>query len=103
LGGLVLIYDSIQPAIAKVDEQQAGQTKVSLEQLHQFSQRLFNEEQGGKKFTPEDADTLGSEAQRNAEAIAGQISQAAGQLNLKLEDCTRARARLACRRVRARG
>ena len=48
--------------------------------------RLFNEEQGGKKFTASDADTLGTEAQRKAEAIAGQVSQAAGQLNLKLED-----------------
>jgi Imelysin len=86
LSGLVLIYESIQPAVETVNKEQAGQTKVSLEQLHQFSQRLFNEEQGGKTFTPDDADTLGSEAQRRAEAIAGQISQAAGQLNLKLED-----------------
>ena len=86
LGGIVLIFDSIQPSVEKVNAQQAAQTKTDLQKLHQFAGRLLSEEEGGKKFTASDADTLGSEAQRNAEAIAGQVSQAAGQLNLKLED-----------------
>jgi hypothetical protein len=86
LGGIVLIYESIQPSVEKVNADQAQQTKTDLEKLHQFAGRLLSEEQGGKKFTASDADTLGSEAQRNAEAIAGQVSQTAGQLGLKLED-----------------
>jgi len=85
LGGLVLIYENIEPEIAKVDAQQAAQTKRELSELHQFAARLYDEEQGGKQFTADDADTLGSEAQRRAEAIAGQVSQAAGSLNLELE------------------
>ena len=63
-----------------------AQLEVDLGDLHEFAGRLLSEEEGGKKFTASDADTLGSEAQRNAEAIAGQVSQAAGQLGLKLED-----------------
>jgi nitrous oxide reductase accessory protein NosL len=86
LSGLVLIYDSIKPAVDEVDQAQADQTKVQLGELHQFAERLFNEEQGGKRFTASEADTLGGEAQTKAEAIAGQVSQSAGQLNLKLED-----------------
>jgi Imelysin len=86
LGGIVLIYANIQPSIDKVNAEQAKQTKVDLDNLHQFAGRLLSEEEGGKKFTASDADTLGSEAQRNAEAIAGQVSQAAGQLGLKLEN-----------------
>jgi hypothetical protein len=86
LGGIVLIYDNIRPSISKVDGAQAQQTEKSLKDLHAFAERLLNEEQGGKKFTASDADTLGSEAQRNAEAIAGQVSQAAGQLGITLED-----------------
>src|SRR3954471_22761827 len=86
LGGIVLIYDSIQPSVEKVNADQASQTKTDLQTLHQFAGRLLTEEEGGKKFTASDADTLGSEAQRNAEAIAGQVSQAAGQLGLQLED-----------------
>jgi hypothetical protein len=85
LGGLVLIYDNIEPAVEKVDPAQAGQTKAELQELHDFAARLYDEEQGGKAFTASDADTLGTEAQRRAEAIAGQVSQAAGKLNLKLE------------------
>jgi hypothetical protein len=86
LGGLVLIYENIRPSIQSVNAQQAAQTKTDLERLHQFAGRLLSEEEGGKKFTASDADTLGSEAQQNAEAIAGQVSQAAGQLGLELED-----------------
>src|SRR3954471_20049911 len=86
LGGIVLIYDSIQPSVENVNADQAAQTKTDLAKLHEFAGRLLSEEEGGKKFTASDADTLGTEAQRNAEAIAGQVSQAAGQLGLKLED-----------------
>src|SRR3954453_9512620 len=86
LGGIVLIYESIQPSVEKVNADQAQQTKADLDKLHQFAGRLLTEEEGGKQFTAPDADTLGSEAQRNAETIAGQVSQAAGQLGLKLED-----------------
>jgi hypothetical protein len=86
LGGLVLIYDSISPSVAKVDRAQSQQTKTQLADLHQLAERLLDEEQAGKRFSAGDADTLGSDAQRRAEAIAGQVSQSAGRLNLKLED-----------------
>jgi hypothetical protein len=86
LGGLVLVYDSVQPQIAEVDAEQAKQTGTSLRQLHAFAQKLEREEANGRKFTARDADTLGGDAQDRAEAIAGQISQAAGQLNITLEN-----------------
>jgi uncharacterized protein (UPF0335 family) len=86
LGGIVLIYANIRPSVAKTDAAQAEQTEKSLEDLHAFATRLYDEEQDGKKFTASDADTLGTEAQRNAEAIAGQVSQAAGTLGITLED-----------------
>lgn len=86
LGGLVLVYDSIEPTIAGVDAQQAKQTGSSLKQLTRFAERLRDEEAGGRRFTAGDADTLGGEAQDQAEAIAGQVSQAAGQLGITLEN-----------------
>jgi hypothetical protein len=85
LGGLVLIYDNVEPAIAEADAQQAEQTGTQLEELEAFAARLRDEEADGKKFTAAEADTLGSEAQDRAEAIAGQVSQAAGQLGIALE------------------
>jgi hypothetical protein len=86
LGGLELVYANVEPQVEKVSADQAQQTGQSLKELTGFAERLRKEELGGKRFTPEEADTLGSEAQSRAEAIAGQISQAAGQLNIELEN-----------------
>jgi hypothetical protein len=86
LGGLNLVYANVKASIAKVDSSQASQTGSSLEKLQSFAEDLRDEEAGGKRFTAQDADTLGSEAQDQAEAIAGQVSQAAGRLGIKLED-----------------
>ena len=85
LGGLQTVYTGVEPTIASVDDAQATQTKQDLEELTAFAERLRDEEAGGKKFTAEDAETLGGEAQSRAEAIAGQITQAAGQLDIQLE------------------
>jgi hypothetical protein len=86
LGGLNLVYDNVEPSIASVDRQQASQTGASLQRLQSFAERLREQEAGGKRFTAQDADTLGGEAQDQAEAIAGQVSQAAGRLGIELED-----------------
>jgi hypothetical protein len=85
LGGLQTVYTGIEPRIAEVDEAQATQTEQDLSELTAFAERLRDEEAAGKQFTPDDAETLGAEAQTRAEAIAGQISQAAGQLDIQLE------------------
>jgi len=85
LSGLVLVYDSVEPRIREIDAAQAEQTGTSLKKLLAFAERLEREEADGRTFTARDADTLGGDAQDRAEAIAGQISQAAGQLNIPLE------------------
>jgi hypothetical protein len=86
LGGLVLIYDNVEPLVAKADRQQATQTRESLNKLLAFAAGLRDKEAAGRKYTAEEADTLGSQAQERAEAIAGQITQAAAKLDIQLED-----------------
>jgi hypothetical protein len=86
LEGLVLTYDQVEPQIAAENPQQAEQTKRELEDLLAYVEDLRDQEAGGKKFTAEEADTLGAEAQRRAEAIAGQVTQAATQLNIELQE-----------------
>lgn len=86
LGGIVLIYDNLRPSVEAVDAEGANQTAQQLKELHEFAERLLDEETGGKQFTADEADTLGSEAQDRAEAIAGQVSQQAGKLNIQLEN-----------------
>ncbi len=85
LGGLDVIYAGVQPLIGTVDESQAAQTGQELDDLIGFISDLYAQEESGNRFTPEEADTLGTEAQERAEAIAGQVSQAAAQLGVTIE------------------
>jgi hypothetical protein len=86
LGGLVLTYEQVEPEIAAENPQQAAQTGQELNDLLAYVEDLRDREAGGQKFTAEEADTLGAEAQRRAEAIAGQLTQAAQQLDIELQE-----------------
>jgi hypothetical protein len=84
LGGLRVIYAGIRPAIARVDAAQAAQTKKELDTLWSYVARLRAQERAGKRFTPQQADVLGRDAQERATAIAGQVTQAAARLKVKI-------------------
>ncbi len=84
LGGLRVIYAGIRPAIATVDPQQAAQTKRELDSLWGYVAKLRKQETAGRRFTPEQADSLGRTAQERATAIAGQVTQAAARLKVKI-------------------
>jgi hypothetical protein len=84
LGGLRVIYRGIAPAIARVDAQQSAQTKRELDSLWSYVAKLKQQERSGKRFTPQQADTLGRTAQERATAIAGQVTQAAARLKVKI-------------------
>jgi hypothetical protein len=84
LGGLRVIYSGIRPTIARVDTAQAAQTKRELDALHRYVGRLRTQERGGRRFTPQQADVLGKDAQERATAIAGQVAQAAARLKVKI-------------------
>ena len=85
LTGLEVIYDGVEPAIAGIDGAKAAQTGRELADLRASIAQLHDREQAGKRFTPEQADTLGTDAQERATAIAGQVSQSAAQLGVKIE------------------
>jgi hypothetical protein len=86
LEGLVFTYDGVRPVVAEADREQARQTERSLEQLQRFAAGLRDKEEAGRQYSAEEADALGSQAQQQAEAIAGQVSQAAAKLNVELEE-----------------
>lgn len=86
LSGLVLVYDQVEPIIAEADEAQAEQTGQNLDELYDYAVDLRDREADGEKFTAEQADTLGAEAQERAEAIAGQVSQAAQKLGIQIQE-----------------
>ena len=80
LEGIVFTYDSVAPLVAEENPQQAQQTKRELASLLAFVAKLRDREAEGEKFTAKQADALGSEAQAQAEAIAGQVTQSAERL-----------------------
>lgn len=86
LSGIQFTYDEIEPLIAEKDQAQAEQTAGQLDGLLSFVEELEEREASGEEFDGEDADTLGSEAQARAEEIAGQVTQAAQQLGVELQD-----------------
>jgi hypothetical protein len=86
LGGILVTYDGMEPEIAAENPQQAAQTKKELESLVAFASDLRDREADGEKFTAKQADALGAQAQTQAEAIAGQVTQAAKQLEIELQE-----------------
>jgi hypothetical protein len=86
LGGILFTYEGIEPLIATENPQQAKQTKRELESLVAFASDLRDREAEGEKFTAKQADALGAQAQAQAEAIAGQVTQAAKQLDIELQE-----------------
>ncbi len=84
LGGLQIVLGSVTPQIDTVDAAQGDQLATRLEGLIEFVGGIYDEEQSGKRFTPEEADVLGAEAQDRATAITGQLTQVAGALGVAL-------------------
>ena len=85
LGSLQVVYTDVRPSIAKVDPDQAAQTRKELDGLAAFIEKIYLREKAGHRFTPQDADTLGKQAQDRATKVAGQVSQAAAKLGIKVE------------------
>ncbi len=86
LGGILVTYDGMEPMIAAENAAQAKQTRNELKSLVAFASDLRDREAGGEKFTAKQADALGAQAQAQAEAIAGQVTQAAKQLEVELQE-----------------
>jgi hypothetical protein len=86
LSGLQIVYQNVQPHVASVDEAEATQIASNLDSLRTFVSDVLEQEDGGKRFTAEDADALGGEAQDRASALAGQISQIAAKLDVTIAE-----------------
>lgn len=86
LGGLQIVYAQVRPLVATVNPAQSQQIESGLSNLKLFVASVHQQEMSGKRFSAEDADLLGAEAQNRATAITGQLVQAAGQLGLAIEE-----------------
>ena len=86
LGGLEVVYADLRPLTDSIDAAQSQQIADDLAGLRAFVADVYAREQAGERFTAEEADTLGAEAQNRAMAITGQIAQLAARLGIQLEE-----------------
>ncbi|MBK5232721.1 MAG: EfeM/EfeO family lipoprotein [Thermoleophilia bacterium] len=86
LTGINVTYDEIEPMIAEENPDQAEQTSAELKDLLKRAEDLRDREAAGEKFTPEQADQLGAQMQAQAEKIAGQVTQAAKDTGVEIQE-----------------
>lgn len=85
LSSLEVVHEGVSPLIQSVDSAQDAQIDQGLTDLKAFVADVYQKEQGGKRYSAEEADLLGEEAQNRATAITGQVTQVAAKLNIPLE------------------
>ena len=85
LGGLELIYANVETKIAEADPEQAKQTGQSLTSSRTSPRACATRRRAASSSPPRTPTRSAREAQDRAEAIAGQITQAAEQLDIELE------------------
>jgi hypothetical protein len=86
LTGLDFTYAEVEPLISEKNADQAEQTASELSELLSTSEDLRDREAAGEKFTARQADQLGAEMQARAERIAGQVTQAAKDLDIEIQE-----------------
>lgn len=86
LTGLDFTYDSISPLVAEQDADLDAQIQSGFDDLLSYVQDLYDQEQGGVVFTPEEADLFGSDAQDQATALSGQVAQAAALVGAEIAE-----------------
>lgn len=84
-GSLDVIYTKLAPAVAAEVPALDRQVDGGFDDLIAFVERVLEEERSGVRFGPEEADALGSEAQRQAQALAALVAQAADRLGVVLD------------------
>ncbi len=85
LGGLDVTFEKVAPLIEEASPELHQQTEAELDALVSFVNDLYQQEEAGTRFTPEQADQFGTELQTRATALAGQIAQAAALLDVEIQ------------------
>jgi hypothetical protein len=84
LTGLEVTYQKVAPVIAEAAPDLHQQSAAELQDLIAFVNDLYEREEAGTRFTPEQADQFGTELQTRADALAGQIAQVAALLEIDI-------------------
>ncbi|NTW02528.1 MAG: EfeM/EfeO family lipoprotein [Oscillochloris sp.] len=86
LASLQVVHRGVSPLIQTLDPAQDTQVGQGLGDLKSFVADIHVQEQAGRRYTPEEAELLGAEAQNQATAITGQLTQIAARLAIPIEE-----------------
>lgn len=86
LSSLQVVQRSVSPLIQSLSKERDAQIARGLSSLKTYVAEIYQAEQGGRVYTPEEADILGAEAQNRATAITGQVVQVASLLGIPLQE-----------------
>ena len=86
LNGLNVTYENVSPLVVEVDNDLHDQIAAGYVDLQGLVGDLYAQEVNGNAFGAEEADLFGTEAQDQATALSGQISQAAAQLEITVDE-----------------
>jgi hypothetical protein len=84
-GGLQLTYSKVEPLVVQTNPALGEQIQNQLGAVISFVNDLYDHEQAGTRYTPEQADVFGQQLQDQCDAVAGQVTQAAALLGINLE------------------
>ncbi|HRA48419.1 MAG TPA: imelysin family protein [Thermomicrobiales bacterium] len=80
--GLDVTYEVIRITVSAVDTELDTRIKSGFRDLVQFVEDLYAQEQGGKRFSPDEAELYGTEATDKSTALVGLVSQAVALLKI---------------------
>lgn len=86
LTGVSFTYDEIRPLIAAEDEDRAEVIAAGIDDLLARAENLRDREAAGEKFTSTEAEDLGAEMQLRAERIADQVTRAAADAGIEIQE-----------------
>jgi hypothetical protein len=86
LSGLNVAYGLTSPVVQAQDGALDGQITAGFTDLVAYVSDLYEQESSGARFSAEEADLFGTEAQNRATALAGQVAQAAALLGITLAE-----------------
>jgi hypothetical protein len=90
LESLRIVYAGVSAQVRAADPAQDRQLAEGLDSLHAFVVDLYQKEQAGKHYTPEEADLLEAEAADRATALTSQVTQVMALLGVTLQQGTSA-------------
>jgi hypothetical protein len=82
--GLDVTYDVLRPEVQAADTNLDSQIDSGFAALSTFVSDLYEQESGGKRFFPEEAELLGTQAEAKAATLVGYVSQAVALLDLSV-------------------